>query len=100
MGRMGLRRTFAIFISATLLAGGAAFAQVDVGNSSRMRNLVPAAQIENAAGQQYSALLAQAREKRALAPPDHPQLKRLREISSRLIAQSARFNPRARVSRP
>lgn len=95
MGRMSPCRAIAAGLLASLLVAMPAVAQVDVGEASRLRSLVPAGQLETAASQQYSALLAQAREKRALAPPDHPQLKRLREISSRLIAQSARFNERS-----
>ena len=95
MGRMGLCRAFAAMCLASALAAAPAAAQVEVGNASRLRNLVPASQLESAASQQYSALLAQARDKRALAPPEHPQLQRLRDISRRLIAQSPRFNDRS-----
>jgi Zn-dependent protease with chaperone function len=95
MGRMWNGRAFAAFFLASYVAAAPVRAQVDVGEASRLRGLVPAGQIESAANQQYAALLAQARDKHALAPPDHPQLKRLREISSRLIAQSPRFNERA-----
>jgi Zn-dependent protease with chaperone function len=72
------------------------FAQVDVGEASRMRSLVPAAKLENAATQQYASLMEQARAQRALAPEGHPQLQRLRAIASRLIEQSAKWNDRAR----
>lgn len=92
---MGTRRAVAAFFFALLGACTTAVAQVDVGAASPLRSLVPAGQLEQAASQQYSSLLAKAREKNALAPPDHPQLKRLREISMRLIAQSPRFNDRA-----
>lgn len=95
MGRMVPRRTLAAFAVALAAAAAPALAQVDVGNASRLRNLVPAEKLESAAGQQYSALLAQAREKGVLAPPDHPQLRRLREISARLIAHTHRYNDRA-----
>jgi Zn-dependent protease with chaperone function len=102
MGRMrpyrvsrSLSRAIVAFTLAAATPAALVWAQVDVGEASRLRSLVPAAQLETAANQQYAALLAQAREKRALAPLDHPQLVRLREISSRLIAQSARFNDRA-----
>ena len=49
-----------------LLAAGAAavapaLAQVQVGEASSMRKLVPAAELEAAAGQQYGQLLEQAR---------------------------------------
>jgi len=41
-----------------------------------MRNLVPAQQLERAATQQYHEMLAEARAQRALAPDNHPQLRR------------------------
>src|SRR5688572_13163746 len=53
---------------------------VDVGSQSRMAGLVPAAQVENAANQQYHQLMQQAAAKKALAGPDHPQFKRVRAI--------------------
>ncbi len=73
-----------------------ALAQVDVGQSSRLRSLVPAETLEGSATQQYHQMLAQARAKRALAPDNHPQLVRLRTIARRLIPQAAQWNPRAR----
>jgi Zn-dependent protease with chaperone function len=83
-----------------LLAAGAAaatpaLAQVDVGNASRARNLVPARELEVAAAQQYTQLLEQARGKGALAGESNPQLQRLRHIAQRLIPQAARWNPQA-----
>ena len=88
------RRGFLLAVGAA--AAAPALAQVDVGAASRMRSLVPAEQIESASSQQYTKLMEQARAQRALAPESHPQLQRLRAISSRLIAHSARFNDRAR----
>ncbi|MGV3570455.1 MAG: M48 family metallopeptidase [Ramlibacter sp.] len=83
-----------------LAAGGAAaapvLAQVDVGESSRVRTLVPADELEKAAVQQYGQMLEQARGKRALAPESHPQLQRLRGIATRLIPHAGRWNERAR----
>jgi Zn-dependent protease with chaperone function len=84
-----------------LLAAGVAFAapvlaQVRVGPASRMRELVPADELETAATQEYGQLLAQAREKGALAPEGNPQLQALRAVASRLIAQAPRWNERAR----
>ena len=84
-----------------LLAAGAAatapaLAQVNVGEASRMRNLVPASELETAATQQYAQLLQEARAKHALAPDGHPQLQRLRAIAGRLIPQAPRWNDRAR----
>ena len=62
---------------AFLLAAGAAaaspvLAQVDVGKSSAMRQLVPAASLENSATKQYAQVLAEARAKGALAPDNNP----------------------------
>ena len=73
-----------------------ALAQVDVGQSSRLRSLVPAETLETSATQQYHQMLEQARAKRALAPDNHPQLVRLRGIARRLIPQAIQWNPRAR----
>jgi Zn-dependent protease with chaperone function len=73
-----------------------ALAQVDVGAPSRVRGLVPAEEIEAASAQQYSQMMAQARQQGALAPEGHPALQRLRHISSRLIPHSLRWNERAR----
>ena len=68
---------------------------VAVGHTSKLASLVPAAEVENAAAQQYHQLLQQAAEKRALAQPDHPQLQRIQAVAKRLIPQSAQWNPRA-----
>lgn len=61
-----------------------------------MRNLVPAQQLERAATQQYHEMLAEARAQRALAPDNHPQLRRLRAIAQRLIPHAAPWNERSR----
>lgn len=91
------RRAFLLAAGAGV--AGSALAQVNVGESSRLRSLVPASELETAAAQQYGELLQQARAKRALAPESHPQLQRLRTISSRLIADAPRWNDRARAWR-
>ena len=67
-----------------------------MGNSSRLRNLVPAEELEVAAAQQYAKLLSDARAQGALASPGNAQLQRLRAISNRLIPQTAQWNDRAR----
>ncbi|HSH88840.1 MAG TPA: M48 family metallopeptidase [Ramlibacter sp.] len=69
---------------------------VDVGKSSRLAGLVPAADVERAAVQQYNQLLQQAQSKHALAPAGHPQLLRLQTISKRLIPHAIPWNERAR----
>ncbi|TSE19463.1 Beta-barrel assembly-enhancing protease [Tepidimonas alkaliphilus] len=73
-----------------------AAAQVEVGPPSSLRRLVPAAQLEAAAAQQYAQVLAQARAQGALAPDDHPQLRRLRAIAQRLVPHTLPWNERAR----
>ena len=83
-----------------LLAAGAAvsapaLAQVDVGEASNFRSLIPAGQIEGLAQQQYAELISQARRQGVLAQHDDPQLNRLRAIARRLIPQAARWNGRA-----
>ena len=89
---------------AFLLAAGAgmataavpALAQVDVGPPSSLRNLVPAQEIEGAAAQEYTKLVADARAKGALAQQGNPQLQRLRNIAGRLVPQTAQWNDRSR----
>ena len=68
---------------------------VQIGEPSAMRNLVPAGALEKQAAQQYGELKRQAASKQALAPDDHPQVKRLRAIAARMIPFAGRFNPRA-----
>ena len=81
-------------LTALGLASGAQ-AQVDVGKSSSLRNLVPAETLESAATTQYQELLAQAKAQNALAPDNYPQLQRLRRIAQRLIPYAIAWNPRA-----
>jgi predicted Zn-dependent protease len=80
-------------------APGAVLAQanegVDVGKSSSFAKLVPAQQVEQAAAQQFVQMQSQARQQRALAPENHPQLVRLRYIAKRLIPFTPPWNPRA-----
>jgi predicted Zn-dependent protease len=80
------RRGFA----ALLAAGGAlaalpAGAQVVVGDRSRLSGLVSPETLESSANQQYQQMLRQAAAKNALAPDNHPQVRRLRAIARRLI---------------
>ena len=80
----------------TALLAGTAQAQVDVGQASSMRKLIPAETLEASARQQYRQTLGEADSKGALAPDDYPQLKRLRAIAARLIPFTAQWNPDAR----
>lgn len=90
-------RMLRLLIGAAALAAGAVGAAdgVDVGKPSAWRNLVPARQIEQQAAGDYEQLKRTAAGKRALAPDDHPQVRRLRAIAQRLIPFAARWNPRA-----
>ncbi len=69
---------------------------VDVGEASSLRTLVPAAEIEKAAGDQYNQLKRSAAEKGALGADNHPQVIRLRSIAKRILPFAERFNPEAR----
>jgi predicted Zn-dependent protease len=88
------RRAF--LAAGAALAAFPAFSQVNVGEASRLRTLVPAEKLEQMATAQYAQLIEQARAKQALVPESHPQAQRLRAISSRLIADAPRWNDRAR----
>ena len=87
---------------AFLLAAGSAavtapaLAQVDVGPSSRVRNLVPAEELETAASAQYAQMMAEARSKGNLAPAGNPQLQRLQRIATKLVPQTAQWNDRSK----
>ena len=94
-------RQGALLLALGLLAPGGAFAAstgdgVNVGESSSVRKLVSAESLEKTAQQQYADLKRQAAEKKALAPDNHPQVKRLRDIAARLIPYSYKFNERAK----
>ena len=69
---------------------------VEVGGSSALSKLVPAEQVERQASQQYSEMLAEAKAKNALAPPNNPQLQRLHTIGKRMIPFVLEWNPRAK----
>jgi Zn-dependent protease with chaperone function len=89
------RRAFLLAAAGAALSGPS-LAQVNVGNASVARNLVPADRIEAAGVQQYGQLLEQARAKGALAGDNNPQLQRLRTIAQRLIPFATPWNTRAR----
>lgn len=97
---MNLWRSLAVVsvLLAGLTTGAASLARegVEVGKNSVFSNLVSADAIEQSSAQQYRELMEQARAQRALAPPDHPQLLRLRGIAQRIIPFAMNWNPRAR----
>jgi predicted Zn-dependent protease len=87
---------------AALLAAGAGAALpawgregVDVGSRSSFSKLVSAEQVEQAATQQYTQMMAEASSKKALAPESHQQVQRLRAISKRIIPFTDEWNERA-----
>jgi predicted Zn-dependent protease len=85
----------ALPVTGALAQRDAAREGVVVGKTSRLSQLVPAAEVENAANRQYDELLAQAAANRSLAQPDHPQLQRIRAVAQRLIPQAPPWNARA-----
>ncbi len=99
-GGLGRRSFVALLGGAALAAGGlpeaGAREGVEVAPPSQLSKLVSAQQVEQAAAKQYSEMLGQASQKRALAPPNHPQVERLRFISQRLIPHTYEWNPHAR----
>ena len=91
------RRAFVLAGAATAgVAALPAAAQVDVGRSSSVRKLVPAAELEGAAAQQYDQMMAEARQQRVLMADGHPQVRRLRAMANKLIPNTAPWNDRAR----
>lgn len=87
------RRAFLLAACASVAAP--VLAQVDVGDASLMRKLVPADRLEQSAAQQYRHVLAQARAKGALLDASHPQAQALRTIAQRLIPYALPWNERA-----
>ena len=85
------RRAFLLAAGGAAIAGPAA-AQVDVGKSSNLRKLIPAAELEQAAAQQYAQMMAEANAKGALAPQGNPQLSRLQRIATKLVPQAGQWN--------
>jgi predicted Zn-dependent protease len=69
---------------------------VDVGKNSSFAKFVPADQVEQSAAQEYQKMLQEAAAQKALAPPNHPQLLRLRSIAQKIIPFSYEWNPRAK----
>ena len=94
-----------LLVVALLCAGPTGFAQNAPANTgadgilldkpSKLRNLVPAEQLERSAAQQFAQMKRSAEEKNALASNDHPQLIKLKEIAKRLLPYTARWNSKA-----
>ncbi len=93
------RRLFsALVVGGVALGAVPAWARegVEVGGRSQFAKLVPAEEIEAAASQQYLQMTQEAKQKKALAPNNHPQQIRLTSIAQRLIPYTYEWNPRAR----
>ena len=84
-----------LVLAAPALALAVARDGVDVGANSAFSRLVPADAVERSAGQQYEQMLQQATGKNALGGNDHPQVRRLRAMASRIIPFAIAWNPRA-----
>lgn len=87
------RRAFVL--AAASSATWPALAQVDVGQASALRKLVPAAELEQAAQQQYGQMLQEAQQQKALLPANHPQVQRLRRMAQRMVKHTQPWNERA-----
>jgi predicted Zn-dependent protease len=101
----GMRRwIIASVVGLTIAASGPATAQpakdkdggVTVRRPSVMRNLVPAAKLEQAALQQYDQLRAQASGRNALVAVDDPVAKRVLRVAQDLLPHTRKWNPRAK----
>jgi Zn-dependent protease with chaperone function len=62
---------------------------------SKWRYLQPEEAVDQQAAQQYASLMAQAKQKGALVPDNHPEVIRLRAIAKRIIPYATRWNPAA-----
>lgn len=82
-----------------LLGAGGAHAATSRAEDCRLSAFVKATsaeQTDRAAAAQYTQWLERAREQKALAPPGHPQLVRLRHVLGRLVTAAEGCNERAR----
>lgn len=68
---------------------------VKVEEMSPFRKLVPEAELEATAAQQYTSITQQAGQKGILLPHSHLQVRRLRAIAQQLIPHAQRWNPNA-----
>jgi predicted Zn-dependent protease len=94
--RMGAALAFSALLGGAGTARDTQAASIPECRTSRAAALVPAADVETMAQQQYAQMLQQANSQRALAPSNHPQLQRLRFIADRITPHTPACNPRAR----
>ncbi len=97
MKKYFLTLTF-VFLGACASGGQRHVAPVDgvkVGESSSLRNLVPASQLEQTAARQYQDMKNKAFAKNALASDSNPQTIRLRAIAKKILPYAQAWNPDA-----
>ena len=63
---------------------------------SRVRVIVPEAQMNEQSAQQYQAMMSEAQQKGVLVPATDPQVKRLRGVAQRIIPHTPRWNASAK----
>ncbi len=96
--RRRLLQAFAVggLLPIAMLTPAVAREGVDVGNNSVFSKLVPADTVEQSSAQQYAQMLQQAAAQKALAGPNHVQVRRLRAIAKKIIPHALGWNPRAK----
>jgi predicted Zn-dependent protease len=90
------RRLFTGALVAGAALPGTALAQIPECKRSGFTKVVSAQQLEQAANEQYRQMLQQASSKKALGPPEHPQVVRLRAIAQRITPHTTECNADAR----
>ena len=68
---------------------------IPVTKLSRLRVFADEQQMNQQSKLQYAQLLNEAKQKEALVPESHPQVKRLRAIAARIVPHAQRWNPAA-----
>lgn len=68
---------------------------IPVTKLSKLRVFADEQQMDQQSKLQYAQLLNEAKQKEALVPESHPQVKRLRAIAARIVPHAARWNPAA-----
>jgi predicted Zn-dependent protease len=90
------RRVFTGALLAAAALPGTALAQIPECKRSSFTKVVSAQQLEQAATEQYRQMLQQASSKKALGPPEHPQVVRLRAIAQRITPHTSECNADSR----
>ena len=94
---MSISSTAVLAAIGFLMVTAACAEGVNVGEPSVLRNLVPAAELEQQANAQYLQLERQAARQGALISGANPKIQRLLRIATRIIPFTARWNPREKT---